>query len=99
LFLDDLGEVFSSGYNEYGELGLGMVPVQGKEKKDQDEGYDTDDQKAQIETKIELTPKVIKKLECIGFIAAGKNHSVAIRTNKTKDKELKMYTWGCGWHG
>jgi len=42
---------------------------------------------------------LIKGLELIGFIAAGKNHSIAIRSHKRKEKELQMYTWGCGWHG
>ena len=46
-----------------------------------------------------MTPKVIKGLESIGFIAAGKNHAVAIRTFKRKEKELRLYTWGCGWYG
>jgi alpha-tubulin suppressor-like RCC1 family protein len=52
-----------------------------------------------LEARIEQTPKQVKGLESIGYIAAGKNHSVAIRTYKRRDKELQMYTWGCGWHG
>jgi alpha-tubulin suppressor-like RCC1 family protein len=52
-----------------------------------------------IDAKIEITPKQIESLESIGFIAAGKNHSIAIRTYKRKDKALQMYTWGSGWHG
>jgi hypothetical protein len=35
----------------------------------------------------------------VGFIAAGKNHSIAIRSYKRKEKELQMYSWGCGWNG
>ena len=41
-----------------------------------------------LETKIELTPKLVKGLEMISYIAAGKNHSIAIRGQKRKEKEL-----------
>lgn len=68
------------------------------DKIEQDD-YEDDYQVQQIEAKIELTPKLIKGLESIGYIAAGKNHSIAIRTYKVHEKELKMYSWGCGWHG
>ena len=42
---------------------------------------------------------MIKGLEQIGYIACGKNHSVAIRSYKDTQKELQMYTWGYGWFG
>eukprot|EP00350_Pseudokeronopsis_sp_OXSARD2_P006423 CAMPEP_0170553242 /NCGR_PEP_ID=MMETSP0211-20121228/11046_1 /TAXON_ID=311385 /ORGANISM="Pseudokeronopsis sp., Strain OXSARD2" /LENGTH=54 /DNA_ID=CAMNT_0010861425 /DNA_START=303 /DNA_END=467 /DNA_ORIENTATION=+ len=32
LYLSELGEVYSCGYNEYGELGIGMEPMMGKER-------------------------------------------------------------------
>jgi len=52
-----------------------------------------------METKIEHTPKKITDLELIGYISAGKNHSVAIKTFKVTEGELQMYSWGYGWHG
>lgn len=52
-----------------------------------------------MDSKIEISPKPVLGLESIGYIAAGKNHSVAIKSYKSSEKELKLYTWGRGWHG
>jgi hypothetical protein len=52
-----------------------------------------------LDTKIEVFPKLVQGLEFVGFIAAGKNHSIALRSHKRKEKELQMYSWGCGWNG
>jgi alpha-tubulin suppressor-like RCC1 family protein len=40
LFLCDQGEVLSSGFNEFGELGIGANAIVTQEKKDFDELYD-----------------------------------------------------------
>jgi alpha-tubulin suppressor-like RCC1 family protein len=62
LFLSDLGEVLSSGFNEYGELGIGANTAI-TTKINMEDDFDEELQKQQIETKIELTPKLVKGLE------------------------------------
>jgi alpha-tubulin suppressor-like RCC1 family protein len=44
--------------------------------------------------------ELIKALNEISFIACGDNHSCAVQsTNKDKEKELKLFTWGWGAYG
>ena len=52
-----------------------------------------------MDTKIELLPKHLPALDFIGYISAGKHHSLALTTDRAKGRELQVFTWGSGWYG
>lgn len=100
--------MLACGFNEFGELGCGLQSLMVEklslsdfklENGDFDEEAFMAHQRQQIETSIELTPKLVPGMEQIGYIACGKNHSIAIRSYKDSEKELRMYSWGHGWYG
>jgi alpha-tubulin suppressor-like RCC1 family protein len=52
-----------------------------------------------MDTKIELFPKHLPSVCFIGYISTGKHHSLAISTDRVKDRKLQLFTWGSGWYG
>ena len=90
LFLSELGQVFSAGFNEFGQLGI-LV----------DEVSNTSDKIENWVTVLkESAIRQVFGLEGIRFIACGAYHSLAL-SGATSDgiRAYSLYSWGWGANG
>jgi alpha-tubulin suppressor-like RCC1 family protein len=93
LFLSDLGQVFSAGFNEFGQLGIAV-----EELRQQDIQIEQIDN--WVTSLKESAIKQVDGLEGIRYIAAGAFHSLAVSDmNSDEGKKLALFSWGWGAYG
>ena len=80
LYLTELGHVYSSGFNEFGQLGFASVSMQLNENLQ--EGMSIEAKNEIVNNfylvKTKSVPQRIPNLDKIRFIACGASHSLAI---------------------